>query len=167
MNFRAEDYYRAGTERMEQALSLYNNRSGYALAMYSGGLAVECILRAFRWRKDQSFEGRHDLEDLLKASDLLGINDENMRGKGVPEDEIQEYAEGLRAAMNEVKALWHNNLRFASEARLRAFLNQVGRLRGIKGDAVKKNALDLLNAAQVIVQRGVALWIFERKLKKH
>ncbi len=39
--------------------------------MYCGGLAVECILRAFRWRKDPSFEGRHDLEELFEASGLL------------------------------------------------------------------------------------------------
>lgn len=45
--------------------------------------------------------------------------------------------------MNEVIALWHNNLRFASEASLRAFLNRIGRLRGVKGNALKKNAADL------------------------
>jgi hypothetical protein len=105
-------------------------------------------LRAFRWKKDSSFEGRHDLEDLLKASKLLGISEERLRQQGVPEDEILVHAATLRAAMNEVVALWHNNLRFASEARLRAFLKRLGRLQGVKGDALKKNSLDLLRAAQ-------------------
>ena len=31
------------------------------------------------------------------------------------------------------------------------------------GDALKKNALDLLTAAQTIINRGVNLWTFARK----
>ena len=56
--------------------------------------------------------------------------------------------------MSEVVALWHNNLRFASEASLRAFLRSEGRLQGIKGNALKKNSADLLNAAQMIIDKG-------------
>jgi hypothetical protein len=163
MQFRGEEYFRAGVERMRQARAIHKAGGSYALAMYCGGLAVECILRAFRWDADTSFEGRHDLEDLLHASALLRINEEQMRQKGIEEDEILEYALALRAAMNEVVVLWHNNLRFASEARLRAFLNRIDRLQGIKGDALKKNSSDLLNAAQTVVDRGVALWTSRRK----
>jgi hypothetical protein len=50
MDFRAEDYYRAGLERMRQARTVYHEGESFALAMYSGGLAVECMLRAFRWK---------------------------------------------------------------------------------------------------------------------
>ena len=163
MDFRAEDYYRAAAERMRQARQVHHAGGNYALAMYCAGLAVECILRAFRWEKDKSFEGRHDLGDLLKASDLLHINEEWMRQQGHSEEKIIQYTLSLRAAMSEVVILWHNNLRFASENRLRAFLNKLGRLAGIKGDALKKNALDLLNAAQTVVDRGVVLWISRKK----
>jgi hypothetical protein len=163
MRFTSEEYFRAGTERMRQARMIYGAGGSYALAMYCGGLAVECILRAFRWDRDTSFEGRHDLADLLRASELLRIQEAHMRRKGVTEDEGLGYALALRAAMNEVVALWHNNLRFASEASLRAFLNRSDRLQGIKGDPLKKNALDLLNAAQTVVDRGVALWTSRKK----
>jgi hypothetical protein len=163
MKFRGEEYFRAGTERMRQARTIHRAGGSYALAMYCGGLAVECILRAFRWDQDQSFEGRHDLEDLLKASALLRIDEDHMRRRGIPEDEVVAYSIALRAAMNEVTALWHNNLRFASEASLRAFLNRIDRLRGVRGDALKKNASDLLNAAQTVVDRGVALWTSRKK----
>jgi hypothetical protein len=148
---------------MQQARMIHGAGGSYALAMYCGGLAVECILRAFRWRRDRSFEGRHDLEDLLKASALLRINEDHMRRKGISDDDILHYALSLRAAMNKVLALWHNNLRFASEASLRAFLHRIGRLQGIKGNALKRNALDLLNAAQTVVDRGVALWTSRKK----
>jgi HEPN domain-containing protein len=163
MKFEGEEYYRAGIERMRQAREIHDARGGYAWAMYTGGLAVECILRAFRWAKDKSFEGRHDLDDLLKASHLLSINEGQLRKKDFSEEEIQDIALELRAAMSEVLVLWHNNLRFASEGSLRAFLNRIGRLQGIKGDAVRKNSSDLLNAAQTVVDRGVALWTSRKK----
>src|SRR5260370_20593036 len=163
MQFRGEEYFRASTERMRQARRMDMAGGSYVLGIYCGGLVVECLLRAFRWNQDRSFEGRHDLEDLLKASALLRINEENMRRKRISEAEIYEYTLELRAAMNQILTTWHNNLRFASEASLRAFLNRIGRLHGIKGDALKKNTSDMLNAAQIIVDRGVALWTLREK----
>src|SRR5258708_27721617 len=122
MQFRAEQYYRASLERLEQAHRIYREDTrAFALAMYCGGLAVESLLRAFRWTQDTSFEGRHDLSDLMKASGMLRIDDEYMRRKGASEDTIYDAGVKLRGAMNEVIILWHNNLRFASEASLRAF----------------------------------------------
>jgi len=76
MQFRAEQYYRASLERMDQAWKIYQYGMAYALAMYCGGLAVECLLRAFRWTQDPSFEGRHDLSELLRSSRLLRIDEE-------------------------------------------------------------------------------------------
>ena len=158
MQFRAEDYYKAGLERMRQARIAYQEGRSFALAMYCGGLAVECLLRAFRWKEDQTFEGRHDLTELLKASRLLRIDDDYLRQKNVSEEVIRDAGLKLRAAMNEVTILWHNNLRFASEARLRTFLHRIDRLRGVKGDAVKKNAFDLIDAAETVITRGMVLW---------
>lgn len=163
MQFRAEQYYQVALERMEQARTIYQEGSAYALAMYCGGLAVEALLRAFRWTEDTSFEGRHDLSDLLKASRFLRIDDEYLRSRGVGEKKIRDLWRNLTAAMNEVASLWHNNLRFASEGSLRAHLQKIGRLRGVKGDPLKKNALDLLNAAQTVINRGVTLWQSRRK----
>src|SRR5437660_12395840 len=119
MQFRSQQYFRASTERMHQARMIHLSGGSYALAMYCGGLAVECILRAFRWEKDRSFEGRHDLEDLLKASALLRINEEEMREQGFSEAVMDEMARAVRSALTEVVAVWQNNLRLASEARLR------------------------------------------------
>ena len=57
MQFRAEQYYRASLERMKQAHKIYKDGEAFALAMYCGGLAVESLLRAFRWSKETGFEG--------------------------------------------------------------------------------------------------------------
>jgi hypothetical protein len=158
MRFTAEEYFRAANERMRQAEKIHHSREGYALAMYCSGLAVECMLRAFRWQEDASFEGRHNLADLFKASHLLRIHGDRARAKGISEEDVQRTAAELRAAVTEVQILWRNNLRFASEASLRAHLNRIDRFKGIRGDALKKNSLDLLNWAKIIVNRGVTLW---------
>jgi hypothetical protein len=163
MQFRAAEYYQASLERMQQAHGMYREGKAFALAMYCAGLAVECLLRAFRWTADTTFEGRHDLFELLRASRFLKINEDFMRLKNRPEDEISASGRNLQGAMNEVVVLWHNNLRFASEASARAFLNRIDRLRGIKGDPLRKNAGDLLDAAQTVINRGVALWTSMRK----
>jgi hypothetical protein len=167
MQFRAQEYYQAGLERMRQALRIHREGENSALAMYCGGLAVECLLRAFRWTKDTSFEGRHDLAELLRGSGLLRIDDDYMRRRGASEEEIRESGLKLRGAMNEVVILWHNNLRFASEASLKAFLKRIGRLQGVKGDPLKKNARDLLDAAQTVINRGMALWTSKTKSRKY
>jgi hypothetical protein len=163
MRFTGEEYFRAGIERMRQAREIHGSNENYALAMYCSGLAVECVLRAFRWNKDRSFEGRHDLEDLLAAGDLLRIHDDRARRQGFSDEEITGSTNELRGAVSEIAVVWHNNLRFASEASLCAFLNRIGRLNGIRGDALKKNSLDLLNSAQIIVNKGVTLWTSKRR----
>ena len=158
MQFRAEQYYQASLERMEQARKICFEGGAFALAVYCGGLAVESLLRAFRWTEDTSFEGRHDLSELLKASGLLKIDDDYMRRRGASEEGIRDSGVKLRGAMNEIIVLWHNNMRFASEASLKAFLNKIGRLRRVRGDPLKKNAVEFLNAAQTVINRGVTLW---------
>lgn len=158
MQFRAEQYYQASLERMKQAQGMVQDGQTFALAMYCGGLAVECLLRAFRWTEDASFEGRHDLSELLRASRLLKLDDDQLRRRRASEEAIREAGLRLRGAMQEVIQLWHNSLRFASEASLRAFLKNAGRLKGIKGNPLKKNAVDLIDAAQTVIDRGVALW---------
>ena len=100
----------------------------------------------------------------MTTSRLLPIDSEYLRRKGASEEAIHKSGVRLRGAMNEVIILWHNNLRFASEASLRAFLNKINRLRGLKGNPLKKNAGDLLNAAQTVIDRGVTLWTSNTKL---
>ena len=163
MQFRAEEYYKVALDRVQQARRIHNAGGDYALAMYCAGLAVESLLRAFRWTEDTSFQGRHDLNDLLRDSGLMTVDDRYMRRKGASDEEILQTGRAIRGAMNLVIILWHNNLRFASEASLKAFLNRIGRLKGIKGDAVKENSRQLLEAAQTVVSRGMVLWDSKKK----
>jgi hypothetical protein len=163
MQFRAEQYYQASLERMRQALQIHRQKGNSALAIFCGGLAVECLLRAFRWTHDTSFEGRHDLKELFKASGLLTMNDELMRRRGDSEEAIEASSVLIGDAISEVDALWHNSLRYASEASLKAHLKRIGRLRGVKGNPLRHNAQQLLDGAQAIIQRGTLLWGSRRK----
>ena len=163
MQFTADQYYQVSLERIKQARRIYQDGTAYSLCMYSAGLAIESLLRAFRWKENSSFEGRHELTELLKASRLLQIDDEIRRRAGESEDEIQRSGMELRDAMSLVNLVWHNNLRFASEASLKAYLNKLGRLQGIRGDPLKKNALDLIAAAQIVMDRGVTVWTSKQK----
>ncbi len=149
-------------ERVLQARAVHDAGRSYALAMYLSGLAVECLLRAFRWDKDRSFEGRHDLRELLRASGLVTIDARYRAGRPAAAREPMEGSV-LTAAMSEVALLWHNNLRFASESSAQAFLKRIGRDRGVRGDPLKKNSSDLLTAAKTVIDRGTLLWTFERK----
>ncbi len=142
---------------MRQANHLYSEGQSFALAMYCGGLAVECLLRAFRFAEDDSFEGRHDLIALLRASRFLRVNEVYSLAKGVSRQELEQVGLEL-PAINEVASLSRNNLRFASETSLKAYLNRIERVRGIKGNPLKKNTLELLDAAQTVIDRGVAIW---------
>ncbi len=157
MQFRAGQYYQVSLERMVQARKMYRDGAAFALAVYCGGLAVESLLRAFRWTEDTSFEGRHDLSELLKASKLLMIDRDYMRSNGASEQEIHDSVIMLHAVVNEVISLWHNNLRYASEVSFKRYLNKIGRFRGIKGDPLKKNTLDFLETAQKVIDRGVIM----------
>ena len=163
MDFQASQYYEVALQRMRQAGVVYREGNSYSLAMYVAGLAVESMLRAFRWVIDSSFEGRHDLSDLLKASRLLEIDTEYMRSKGRGEEAIERSGRRIQIAMNDIVVLWHNNLRFASESTLKAHLVKLRRVQGIKGDPLKKNALDLIEAAQTVINRGVTLWTSPQK----
>lgn len=56
MDFRPEHYFQAAIQRMKQANHLYQEGRSFALSIYVGGVAVECMLRAFKMLRDPSFD---------------------------------------------------------------------------------------------------------------
>jgi hypothetical protein len=155
---RPEHYYRAALERIKQARYLYREGSSYALAMYVAGVAVESMLRAFRAKIIPEFESRHDVLSLFAESGMLRVGEVRLRAEGWSESDITNHVKALRIAVNAVYVLWHNNYRYASEERLLAHLKRVKLYRGVKGDLLKAKALQLLNAANVFIARGILQW---------
>jgi hypothetical protein len=159
MKLNPEHYFRAALERVEQSRRLYYDGASYALAMYVSGVAVECLLRAFKLKRDPTFDERHDLQLLFKASGMLEVDTAALGRKGFSEDEIDGYQRELQIAVNEICILWANDYRYVSENRLRSHLKgKVDLRKGVKGDVLKANALRLMRAAQRFIDRGVLLW---------
>jgi HEPN domain-containing protein len=160
-----DHYFGASLERLRQAWTLYQEGNSYALAMYVAGVAVECMLRAFKMRKETTFDEKHDLERLFRASGMLKIDPELLKAKGLSEEQAQAHFRGLQAAMVDVCRLWANDYRYASEARMRVHLKQRKLDRGVKGDCLKAKALSLLNASQQVISKGVYQWNLLKRSK--
>lgn len=159
MDFTADHYFRASVERVSQAQHLYRQGEGYyALAMYTAGLAVECLLRAYMVKRRREFESRHDLLLLFKESGILDVDADKLKAKGLTVGQIQAHQRSLWSSVNTVFILWRNNYRFASEARLLAHLKKMKMYRGVKGSLLKAKTHDLLGAAQIFIDKGVFQW---------
>ena len=144
MIFRAEDYRDAAAEHMTVAHDLYQH-GHYVLMFYVAGLAVECMLRAYRLRIDREFDERHDLRELLTSSRFIHNLEESERTQ-------------IMAAVDHVRRLWRNSHRYCSSGLLRRFLKSGGYDRGIRGDAIKENARRLLLSATRVVEVGGNQW---------
>jgi len=158
MIFPPEHYFETATERMEQALYLHEQGTSYAVAIYVGGVAVECLLRAFKARRNPLFDERHDLLKLFSASGMLRINREILNAKGWSDVVIDKHLESLRLAVNDVDRIWDNSYRFVSERRLRTHLKKLSAYRRIKGDPLKEVSRQFLIAAQTFLNLGVTQW---------
>jgi hypothetical protein len=158
MEFPPDHYFQTATQRMRQAQHLYNEGFSFALAIYVGGLAVECLLRAFKGRRDPTFDEKHHLLNLFAASGMLRVDSKKLRAKDWTDEQIDAHLRTLRVAVNEIFRLWANNYRFASEERLRSHFKEITGYQSIKGDYLKEQARRFLNSAQRFIDKGVVLW---------
>jgi hypothetical protein len=93
------------------------------------------MLRAFLLKRGKrAFESRHNLLLLAKESGMLSVNRDNLKKKGLTDEQIEEHERALWTFINDIFILWHNNYRFASEARLLAHLKKMKLYEGLKGD---------------------------------
>ncbi len=138
----ARIYWEAAQEHKTLAVELHEARR-YVMAHYVAGLAVECLLRAYRYRFDPAFDARHDLKALYAASRFGNVVP--------PEDE-----ESIGEAFTEVVRRWSTNHRYRSEQALRDYLHQA-RL-GHKGKFVRESSRRIVSAAIKIVEQGVRHW---------
>lgn len=156
--FKPQHYFDAALERIRQAHVLYQTGRSYALAIYTAGLAAECMLRAFKGRQDHVFDEHHDLVKLLHRAASV-IRTRLSEQPGWTDEKLEESRRDLNAAVNDVYRLWSNDCRFASESRLRShFGKQPGLRRGIRGDLLKAIAGRVIGASQRVIAEGEKLW---------
>ena len=162
MQFSTEHYYRAACERMIDARELHK-RARYGFCLYASGLAVESMLRAFRWKRDPLFDARHDLDRLFKDSGILQLNEEKLRSRGLADEIVRRTITEFLAAKEDVTRYWSNDFRFGSESQIRGYLVALQLYRGKRGDLLKVSASTILTAAQIMVDTGVMLRTSKKK----
>lgn len=138
----AEVYKEAAQEHKTLAVELHA-AGRYVMAHYVAGLAVECILRAYQYRLNPVFSGRHDLQALYRDAQFALI---------VAPDEEQK----VTSALTEVMRRWSNSHRYRSERTLRLFLRRANL--GQAGKFVRESSRRIVDAAIVIVDQGVLKW---------
>jgi HEPN domain-containing protein len=165
MRFRPEHYLEAASERIEQAEDLF--RIGhYSLAIDTAGRAVECVLRAYFFRKhgmDAKLEAAHDVLRLFKVCGLNAIAMEARQRRGDSDSEIDRLSQAVVVDITTIAHTWSNDVRYASESRLRAELRRKDLHRGVKGDFLRFNAQRLVEAARRIVDEGDEKWIRSKR----
>lgn len=142
--FTADTYLAAGIEHAGLLQSLYDERR-YVWALYVSGVAVESMLRAYRFRFDTQFDSRHNLHELAKDSRIAEY---------VPEAAQDQYA----ALLSGVALRWSNNHRYRTEDMIRRRFKRARLDRRVRGDYLKENTRITVNAAISLVQLGVTLW---------
>ncbi len=144
MRFRPEHYLEAAQEQIVSARRLHKQRR-YPAAIYLAGVAVECLLLAYKIRRNPEFESRHDLRSLLRESGMTDFIRPGERRK-------------LSVQIGNVWARWKNNYRFASYDRLTSEFRILELHKGIKGDILKPNSEIIINSAAEIIISGVRRW---------
>jgi hypothetical protein len=144
MAFSPETYREAAYEHIKVCIQLHGEGK-FLLSHYVAGLAVECTLRAYQFRKNTQFDGRHNIQKLY-----LGSGFDRMIPKARKSAIIQ--------AIVEVDSRWSNSYRFLSTAELRRRLLELKLNRGISGDLLEGSSRRLLDSAFELVQLGELKW---------
>jgi len=140
----AETYIRAAEERVRQAQELVRPDQ-CALAHYVAGVAVECVIRAFRVRAKAEFDAKHNLRNLVKQSEFYDF---------MPPAVTAQVA----ASVFEVERRWDNLHRYRDVSSLRRWLVERKLHVGVKGDVVRHSRDAIVEAALDIVTKGVVRW---------
>lgn len=146
--FTPTDYYCAAFERQQDRQVLLSDKSRVIFAVYCSGVAIECLLRAYRLKVSNEFDSRHNLEDLLIASQLTTYF----------KSEVDK--EEIISAVKAASKFWNNNLRYYSEKKLKRHIGH--KLAQTKYKDVTKYFRDLcqelFDATDLILQKGQTKW---------
>jgi len=150
--FNESIYFVAAQEHVTTAnLLLQQTPPQWVMASYIAGVAVECMMHAYRLRAGADDTAKHNLQ--LHA-EIGGFYD----GMG------RKEREAVASLMSVVVARWQNNHRYRSEKAMRAFIvsKRLFTVQGqttTRGDALAYNAEILVEAATALVTIGVKQWV--------
>lgn len=135
-SFNKNEYRRASHQKFNAA-SDADRYGHFAVAHYLAGVSVECMLRAYRWSIDPSWDEKHDLVQLMKKSGVL---------VRIPARRIDLVS----ISLNEIARRWSVSHRYAPSDRLEAHLRIV--LGRSDRRILRDNSQDMIGFAQAILQ---------------
>ncbi len=145
----AETYREAAGEQLKLAIQLHTELGEYGAAHYWAGVAVECMLRAYRLREDPQFDSRHDLVALVKQARLY--------------DFVRpERAAELAGNLTEVALRWSNDHRYRPSRLIERWLDDRGLLPRLRGDRMKYSSSRIVEAAVVVITMGEQRWLSKK-----
>ena len=141
----AETYREAALEHMKLAQTLHSDLGEYGPAHYWAGVAVECMLRAWRMLVDPQFESRHDLHGLVKEAGLLDLVPAKRKGE-------------VAGALGEVARRWSNDHRYRPSRLVGRWLRDKRLDEQVSGDRLKFSSHRIVASAQTVVQIAEQQW---------
>lgn len=139
------DTYKDAAAEYATILEQLHLESRFVLTHYLSGLAVECMLLAYKFRRDPHFDPNHRLAVLAKDAGFFDFVSQGSRDE-------------LRAALHILVERWDNAHRYRSQSALRTFLAQRALDRRVSGDRLKYSSRLMVNAAVWIVAEGNIRW---------
>ena len=150
LSHRSVVLYHASIERLNEAQRAFAS-ADYLLAIYLSGLGVECILQALASLAGAQHDAHHDLPRWLSKC---------------PESLRESVKGNAGASWSQLVAIWHNGLRYFSDAALLGYLRERKATRGIAGGPkaiVRENARRVVQSAAIIHTKGVSQWLSSTK----
>lgn len=146
-HFTHTDYFSASLTRLSDLAHLRTNKDSVILSIYCAGISIECMFRAYITKYTREFDSKHDLVKLFEKSQL-GLN-----------LEVEEKKE-LIIAVKQANEIWSNNLRYASEKRMKRIIAHKNITAGFKdvNNYMNRYYSDIFEATELIIKTGQETW---------
>jgi hypothetical protein len=146
-HFTHTDYYSASLTRYADLTHLRTNTNSAIFSVYTAGVTIECMFRAYITKYTKEFDSKHDLEKLY-AKSLLGSEfDTNEK-------------EQLTIAVKKANEIWTNDLRYASEKRMKRIIahkNVKANLNDVN-KYIERDFSAIFDATELIIEKGKVKW---------
>ncbi|MBC5772625.1 hypothetical protein H8S95_01005 [Pontibacter sp. KCTC 32443] len=146
-HFTHTDYFSASLTRYADLAHLRTNTSSAIFSVYTAGVSIECMFRAYITKYTKEFDAKHDLEKLFIKS-LLGSK-----------FDIKQK-EQLTIAVKKANQIWANDMRYASEKRMKRLIAHKNIRAGLHdvNKYIERYFKEIFEATDLIIAKGHEKW---------
>jgi hypothetical protein len=146
-HFTHTDYYSASLTRHADLTHLRMNKDSAIFSVYTAGVSIECMFRAYITKYTKEFDAKHDLEKLYTKS-LLGSKFDT------------KQKEELTIAVKKANQIWSNDMRYASEKRMKRLIAHKNVKAGLidVNKYIERHFNEIFEATDLIIAKGQEKW---------